>query len=124
MIVKTKDDQQYGVVTRVVKNGVYIVQCYGHLPRVGPWLRKCTLIKTYRCSAVDLSIDDVVLIGYNYQDKKTGAIAYTYNETEKHLLVRNAEAYEVPSKLVELLEEEAVALSKDTAIDDTDSRHS
>ena len=115
MLVKTKDDQQYGVITSVIKQGkshVYMVQCYGQLPRVGPWLRKCTTMKTFPKGNA-LSLDDTVLIGYNYQEKKTGAIAYVYNRSEKYQLIQNAEEYEVPPKLVTSLQEEGYDIEPD-----------
>ena len=115
MLTKTKDDQQYGVITNIVKQGksqVYMVQCYGHLPRVGPWLRKCSTMKTFP-KGTSLALQDTVLIGYNYQDKKTGAIAYVYNRSEKYQLIQNAEEYEVPTKLVTFLQEEGYDIEPD-----------
>ena len=109
-MVKTKDDQQYGIVTSIVKQGgrksnsIYMVQCYGRLPRVGPWLRKCSTMKTFPNGGIpSISLHDPVLIGYNYQDPKTGAIAYVYSRSEKRQLVAHAPEYEVPNKLVERL---------------------
>lgn len=107
MLVKTKDDQQYGVVTTIRKQEgsttVYLVQCHGHLPNVGPWMRKCG--STFR-STTSISIHDVVLIGYNYQDKKTGSIAYVYSRSDKGRLVAQASDYEVPLTLVNYLRRE------------------
>jgi hypothetical protein len=122
MIVKTKDDQQYGVITRVVKQGksnVYMVQCYGDLPRAGPWLRKCSTMTTFS-KGTALSLDDTVLIGYNYQDKKTGAIAYVYNRSEKFQLIQNANDYEVPSKLVQFLQDEGYDMEPDVTFGEQD----
>ena len=121
MIVKTKDDQQYGVVTKVInkKSEIYTVQCYGQLSRVGPWIRKCSKMKTFPNGGTSaISLQDVVLIGYNYQDKKTGSIAYVYNRTERYQLISNAEEYEVPKKLVALLEEDGYYTEPDGALED------
>ena len=110
MLVKTKDDQQYGIIKGTVKQGklvAYTVQCYGHLPRVGPWIRKCTLMRTYSQPTSLLQVHSIVLIGYNYQDTKTGAIAYVYaGASELSQLIQNAQEYEVPDKLVQKIEQQ------------------
>ena len=125
MLVKTKDDQQYGVISNIVKQGknqVYMVQCYGHLPRVGPWQRKCTKMKTFLPKGTALTLENTVLIGYNYQDNKTGAIAYVYNRSEKHQLIQNALDYEVPATLVTFLQEEGHYIEPNVTFESEEGR--
>ena len=52
-------------------------------------------------------MNDWVLIGYNYQDKKTGKIMKVYKDaSELRYLVDNAEEADVPKKMYNELYEE------------------
>jgi len=49
-------------------------------------MRKCSVLPRLHSTIVP---DSVVLIGYNYQDKKTGVILYNRKETKRLILQEN-----------------------------------
>ena len=107
MLTRTKDDQQYAVVTGVVpdKGGSprYKVKCFGKLARVGPWERICTL--TQYAKSLQISQGTYVLIGYNYQDSKRGAVLHAYSGDEARKLAGDAEGYDVPADMLKHMQE-------------------
>lgn len=102
MLTRTKDDQQYAVVIGVVpdKGGSprYKVKCFGKLARVGPWERICTF--TQHVKALQISQGTYVLIGYNYQDSKRGAVLHVYSADEARKLASDVSGYDLPVDLV------------------------
>ena len=121
MIVRTTDDQQYGIITSIIKQGkspLYMVQCYADLPREAG-LRKCGVRKSEEgCHAVAVAVEDVVLMGDTRHDKKTGTLLYVYSRYEKSQLFFHANDYDVPAALVQVLETEGCDVEPDVSFDD------
>jgi hypothetical protein len=134
MLTRTKDDQQYAVVTGILpgKGGgggrnashqpTYKVKCFGKLARVGPWERTCTfpqlhsLRKGGGSHGQSITNGSYVLIGYNYQDNKRGAILCAYTADEARKLAEDAACaelsgdglYDVPPDMFKHMREHGV----------------
>ena len=109
LLTKTKDDQQYGQIVAVLNGGSdkskFRVQCHGRLDRVGPWLRLASSV--LKGQPQKPNYNDWVLIGYNYQDKKTCKILKVYkNKSDLRFLLENAIDCEVPKSMISKLQQQ------------------
>ena len=106
LLTKTKDDQQYGQVVAVLNgNQKFRIQCHGKLERVGPWLRLCSQV--LKGQPQQPKLHDWVLVGYNYQDKKTCKILKVYNDTsELRYLLEHSEDVDLPQSMRKKLQQQ------------------